>query len=274
VEAVVLKTITPIRADMPRLGGRKLHFVIQEQLLAHNITMGRDRFFNLLGKYGLLIRKRKRSNPITTNSDHPFFKYPNLIRDLEPNAPNQLWVSDMTFVPTATGSCFLNLVTDAYSRKIVGWCLWRNMRADGTVQALKMALEGLEGPKSKGLIHHSDRGLQYCCREYTNTLVASQVTISMTENGDPYENAIAERVNGILKTEFGIATSFKNYDEAKQGIQTAINTYNCRRPHASCNYLTPQQAHNISGKLKSKWKKSNKRKDDPSDFRQEVVPFP
>jgi transposase InsO family protein len=255
-EVVILKMVEEVRAEMPRLGGKKLYFLLSTPLQAHSINIGRDRLFSLLGEYGLLVRRRKRRKPLTTNSDHPFFKYPNLIRELEVMRPNQLWVSDITYIPSGSGFCYLSLITDAYSRKIVGWCLWQNLKRDGTVQALNMALGDVDRSRAHRLIHHSDRGLQYCSHEYTDLLAMNGITISMTEKGDPYENAIAERVNGILKTEFGLGERFYSYEQAAEQVKSAIDIYNKRRPHASCNYLTPEQAHSLQGKLKSKWKKN------------------
>lgn len=254
-EAVIVKMVGDLRQKMPRLGGKKLYHMLNEPLQAHQIDIGRDKFFDILGAYNLLVRKRKRRKPLTTDSDHPFFKYPNLIRNLEVLRPNQLWVSDITYIPVDKGFCYLSLITDAYSRKIVGWCLWENLKRDGTVHALKNAMVGCDSRSLIGLIHHSDRGLQYCSGEYTELLSTSGVLISMTEKGDPYENAIAERVNGILKTEFSLGDGFSSYAAALDAVCSAIETYNTLRPHASCNYLTPDQAHKLEGRLKSKWKK-------------------
>ena len=240
---------------MPRLGGRKLYHLLQEPLVAHGIDIGRDRLFSLLGEYGLLVRRRKRRKPLTTDSGHPFFKYPNLIRQLVVVRPNQLWVSDITYLPVGMGYCYLSLITDAYSRKIVGWCLWQNLRRDGTIAALNMALATL-ADRRRQLLHHSDRGLQYCSAEYIELLNRYGCAISMTEKGDPYENAIAERVNGILKTEFGLGERMSSYELALEVVRTAITTYNTQRPHASCDYMTPEKAHGMEGLLKSKWKKN------------------
>lgn len=239
---------------MPRIGGRKLFHLLKAPMQAHDIDIGRDKFFDILGDYNLLVRRRKRK-PLTTDSDHPFFKYPNLIRDLEVVRPNQLWVSDITYIPVGLGFNYLSLITDAYSRKIVGWCLWENLKRDGTVAALQMALRSCSTAALTGLIHHSDRGLQYCSGEYTDLLTGSGMRISMTEKSDPYENAIAERVNGILKTEFGLGDRFSGHVAASEGVDKGVETYNTLRPHASCNYLTPDQAHKLEGKLKSKWRR-------------------
>jgi len=239
---------------MPRIGTRKLHYMLEGTLQKHNITIGRDRLFDLLAEYGLLVRRRKRRRVNTTDSNHPFRKYPNLIRELQVLRPNQLWVSDITYISLTNGFCYLNLVTDAYSRKIVGHCLYPNLKKEGTLLALQMALESLPLKPEGILIHHSDRGLQYCCGEYTTLLQGKEISISMTEKGDPYENAIAERVNGILKAEFALDKGFHCFEQAQTTVNEAINTYNQLRPHASCNYLTPEKAHLQQGVMTSKWR--------------------
>ncbi len=172
---------------------------MQAFLTAHHFQIGRDGFFDLLGEYGLLVRKRKRRGCITTLSRHRYKKYPNIIRGFIPTGPNQLWVSDITYIHVENGFAYLSLITDAYSRKIVGFCLSETLSSNGPLKALKMALA--ENENRKGLIYHSDRGVQYCCDEYVKQLLDKEIKISMTQNGDPLENAIAERVNGILKTE-------------------------------------------------------------------------
>lgn len=193
----------------------------------------------------------------TTDSNHPFKKYPNLIRDIELQGPETVWVSDITYIPLAPQTkrfCYLSLITDAYSRKIVGWRLHRTLEKEGPILALRMALLNRQNVLSNSLIHHSDRGLQYCCYEYTDMLTDNNIRISMTEMGDPYENAIAERVNGILKTEFKLDDSFRTFEEAYHSVERAISIYNEKRPHSSCNYLTPADAHNRKGHLPAKWK--------------------
>jgi putative transposase len=252
---IVIKMVKEIRKDMPRLGGRKLFHMLNVQLAEHSIDIGRDKFFSILDTFGLLVRIRKKRKPITTDSNHPFYKYPNLIKQMEILRPNQLWVSDITYISLINKFCYLSLITDAYSHKIVGYCLWENLKRDGTIKALKMATDSLVNRDKGSLVHHSDRGLQYCSKEYTDLLTLDSISISMTENGDPYENAIAERVNGILKGEFAIGQSYKGFDLAQEAVIKGINTYNSMRPHASCDYLTPDEAHKITGKLKSKWKK-------------------
>jgi len=240
---------------MPRVGTRKLHYMLTETLQKHNISMGRDKLFNLLEEYGLLVRRRKRKRMHTTDSNHPFHKYPNMIRNLVLSGPDRLWVSDITYISLKDGFCYLSLVTDAYSRKIVGHCLYPNLKKEGPLRALRKALGGLSVKPKHTLIHHSDRGLQYCCSDYTSLLESNAMYISMTEKGDPYENAIAERVNGILKDEFALDKDFDNFELANIAVSNAVTTYNQLRPHASCNYLTPQQAHQQQGLLKAKWKR-------------------
>jgi len=229
--------------------------MLTETLLQHDISIGRDKLFDLLTEYGLLVRRRKRRKAITTDSNHPFYKYPNLVRELQVLRPNHLWVSDITYISLRSGFCYLSLVTDAYSRKIVGYCLHPTLKKEGPIQALSMALQTVVGRLEQPLIHHSDRGLQYCCSDYTNLLKSEGASISMTEKGDPYENAIAERINGILKEEFGLYERFDNYELANDAVYNAIAVYNQQRPHASCDYLTPQQAHQKTGLLDTKWKR-------------------
>lgn len=243
---------------MPRIGTRKLHYMLTEILQKHNITIGRDKLFDLLEEYGLLIRRRKRKRVNTTDSNHPFRKYPNLIRELQVLRPNHLWVSDITYISLSESFCYLSLVTDAYSRKILGYCLYPSLKKEGPLHALHMALSGLVQKPNDALIHHSDRGLQYCCADYILLLEDNAITISMTEKGNPYENAIAERVNGILKNEFALDQEFDNIEKAKSVVENAITIYNQQRIHLSCNRLTPEQAHQQNGPLKRKWGKEKK----------------
>ena len=252
-QALILARVKEIRAQMPRIGTRKLSHLLSEPLERHGISIGRDGLFDLLADHGLLVRRRKRRKIYTTDSNHRFKKYPNLIRELEVVRPEQLWVSDITYIRQQYGFSYLSLVTDAYSRKVVGYCLYPTLQKEGPGHALEMAfgsrLHGLE------LIHHSDRGIQYCSESYTGLLQQEQISISMTEKGDPYENAIAERVNGILKTEFGLDKCFESFEAAKSHVDKVIMIYNHERPHSSCNYLTPAQAHQQRGKLARRWRK-------------------
>lgn len=214
--------------------------------------MGRDAIQDLLRKYGL-IERPKRHYVFTTNSLHRFNKYPNIIRDLKVTRPGHLWVSDITYIRVESDFNFLSLVTDVYSRKIIGYCLYPTLARTGPLRALRMAIQTLEGPPNS-LIHHSDRGIQYCCDDYITELETYDIAISMTEDGDPYENAIAERVNGILKETFGLKETFSSSDHAQEAITRAIDFYNHVRPHTGIDNLTPAQAHQLRGELKRNWK--------------------
>lgn len=258
--AIIIKEVKEIRKNMSQIGGRKLYHMLRSPLHQHGIEIGRDKLFDVLADYGLLVKRKKRRKPITTDSDHPFYKYPNLIKEVEINSPNMVWVSDITYIRVAARFSYLSLITDAYSRKIVGFCLWPNLSREGPMRALRMAIDGCDLQSREYLIHHSDRGLQYCCAEYIETLEWNRVSISMTLNGDPYENAQAERVNGILKGEFHLDAGFKSHEGALEAVYRAIETYNTLRPHASCNYLTPEEAHKLTGVLKKRWKKYQKPK--------------
>jgi len=242
-QEIILKLVEEARVYMPRLGAIKLYHLLQEPMASHGIKMGRDKFYDLLNYYGLLIRKRRRRKPITTDSDHPFMKYQNLIKELPVNRTDMVWVSDITYLRLTHGFCYLSLVTDVYSRKIVGYFLNKDLTSQGPVNALKMALSVSKRNKETMLIHHSDRGLQYCCAEYINLLTEHNVAVSMTQNGDPYENAIAERLNGILKDEFYLGNTFKSIQDAQQVLDQAITSYNQLRPHFSLNLLTPSMVY-------------------------------
>lgn len=249
--AIVLKLVREIREDLPRAGVPKLHFMLQEKLVAHRIKMGRDALYQVLGEHGYLLRYRRRK-PYTTNSNHPYKKYPNLIREVKYlTHPGQLWVSDITYIRLREGFAYLSIVTDAYSHKIIGYCLHPTLHSDGPIRALLQASKSKQG---RSLIHHSDRGSQYCCAEYVKVLEHYEIQISMTEKGDPYENAIAERINGILKGEFLLDTTFPSFSEASQSVDNAVEKYNHIRPHDSCDRLTPVQAHSQSGFLRKRWK--------------------
>lgn len=254
-EVFILKQAKVLRAEHKRMGAEKILHLLSDVLLEHDIKYGRDKFYNLLGEHGLLV-KCKRHGTRTTNSNHFYRRYTNLVRDLEITSPGKLWVSDITYIRTELGFVYLSLITDAYSRKIVGFSLWPNLSSEGALSALRMAVEN-EGVKT-GLIHHSDRGIQYCCTDYVQYLNGCHIQISMTENGDPYENALAERVNGILKDEYGLEDTFKNYLDANEAVKVAVHKYNNKRPHASCNYLFPAEAHHCNGELKKRWKSKSK----------------
>ena len=249
---VVLQMVKDLRDVMPLLGTRKLYNELTVALDEHGIKMGRDQLFDLLRFHGLLVRRRKRMIR-TTDSHHWFKKYPNLTKGLIVTESEQLWVGDITYIRTMQGFCYLSLITDAYSRKIVGHALWPTLEALGCIEALEIAVGGRK-KFSNYLIHHSDRGIQYCSAAYVSILDQAAIDISMTQSGSPYENALAERVNGIIKNEFYPFRIYQNYKDAKKGIQKIIEIYNKRRPHASLDFLTPENAHSLSGPINKRWK--------------------
>jgi putative transposase len=248
---LVVGEVMRIRASQPRVGTRKLQIMLQSFMQNHNLNIGRDKFFDLLRNSGLLIKRRRSKKPQTTFSYHWFKKHPNLIQSFIPVKAGQLWVSDITYICIEEHFAYLSLITDAYSHKIVGFYLSQNLGADGCVKALKMALK--QNPERNDLIHHSDRGGQYCCADYVDILQDEKIKISMTQTGNPRHNAIAERVNGILKMEL-LQDRYTNFKEASDSIYTAVNIYNIQRLHSSINMLTPEQAHSLTGKLERHWK--------------------
>jgi len=254
-EDVILQEVINIRKDLPTLGTRKIHYVLQPRLASHKISIGRDYLFDLLAEHRLLIRRRKRK-VITTDSRHWMRKYSNLIKPISVNRPEQIWVSDITYIRMINQWGYLSLITDAYSRKIMGHSFRNDLAAEGCIEALKMALNSRI--YNEQVIHHSDRGSQYCSHQYVNLLLENNIAISMTENGDPYENALAERMNGIIKTEFNLYNSQLGFEQTGNLITKSINAYNCLRPHASCDYMTPNETHLKSGQLNKRWKNYNR----------------
>ena len=246
---LVVQEVMRVRTTQKRIGVRKLHYMLESFLADHSIEMGRDALYDLLREHSLLVRKRRQRKPRTTFSG-PWRRYSNLIRDYVPTGANQVWVSDITYVRVGEGFAYLSLITDAYSRKIVGHNLYRDLSAKGCVGALRMALRN--DPERESLIHHSDRGLQYCSAAYMKVL-GKHISISMTEKSDPLENAIAERVNGILKDEL-LDKRFESFREARDKIDEAVSVYNNLRPHLSINMLTPAEAHTRTGYIKRQWK--------------------
>jgi len=251
-DEIVLQHVLSVREKQKKTGTLKLHFMLQEMLGQHGIKIGRDYLFSLMRQHGLEIRRRKRK-AVTTNSRHWMHKYNNLIKELIINHPEQVWVSDITYIQLRKQWGYLSLITDAYSKKIMGWAFRTDLSAQGCIDALEMAILNRIYPQNK-LIHHSDRGSQYCSKNYVDLLLRHQIAISMTENGNPYENAIAERLNGILKGEFDLHSSKVGFKETTRKIRENIQTYNQLRPHASCDYLTPEQAHLKEGILKKRWR--------------------
>lgn len=253
-EDIILQEVISVRKELPSLGTRKLHHVLQARLASHNISIGRDYLFDLLAEHRLLIRCRKRK-VITTDSRHWMHKYCNLIKNIPVTRPEQVWVSDITYIKIINQWGYLSLITDAYSRKIMGYSLQNTLTAEGCLAALRMALDNRLS--NEQLIHHSDRGSQYCSQQYVKLLLENNIAISMTENGDPYENALAERMNGILKSEFNLHNTQLGFEQTRNLISKSINAYNKLRPHASCDYLTPEEAHLKSGTMNKRWKTYN-----------------
>lgn len=232
----VLDQIHSIRQEMPKVGGRKLHYLLRQTLLkSGNTELGRDRLFDLLRENNLLV-ERKKKYAVTTNSNHPFKVYKNLIMKEVVHHTDQIWVSDITYIRTKHGFSYLSLVTDLFSRKIVGYHASESLELVGCIKALKMALK-----QGKPKIHHSDRGSQYCSHRYTNMLKKYNVKISMTENGNCYENAVAERMNGILKQEFNLNATFVDLRHVRKAVDQAIKVYNSKRPNWSLKLKTPDQ---------------------------------
>lgn len=256
IQDVVLQEVHKVRGPLPATGTRKLHFMLKEILLEHNITIGRDYLFDLMCSRGMQIKRRRRRT-ITTDSNHWMRKYDNLITEIEVNRPEQVWVSDITYLRLNNTFVYLSLITDMYSHQIMGYHVQNDLSAEGCISALKMALSKRK-TKELPLIHHSDRGSQYCSSSYVDVLSHGEVAISMTQNGSPYENAIAERVNGILKTEFNIGNFKDSMAQLKLRISRNIHDYNNMRPHDSIEKLTPVQAHQRTGILKKSWKNYRK----------------
>jgi len=242
-EELLLKEVQSIRQNHKRMGTRKLLEKLSPFMLEHQIKMGRDGLFDLLSANHLLVRKRKRRIQ-TTQSFHWLRKYLNLIREFVPTAPNQLWVSDITYWKINNNNhVYISFITDAFSHKIVGYHVAESLESIETIQALKMALSDLGSESHFQLIHHSDRGVQYCHHDYVKLLQDYDIKISMTENGDPLENAIAERVNGIIKEEYLQDYTVNTITEAKKVLSFVVKLYNEERPHMSIGNLSPNQVH-------------------------------
>lgn len=239
-EDLVVQLVKEERRVQPRIGSRKLLYMLQGEFEEAGVRIGRDRFIELLGARDLLV-VRKRVWPKTTNSRHGLPVFRNLVKDLEVTGPNQIWVSDLTYVRTEEGFMFASLITDRYSRKIVGYYMGDSLESIGCQKALTMALVHL--PANRYPIHHSDRGCQYCCHEYVELLTGRGLSISMTEAMHCYENAMAERVNGILKEEYELDATFRTKEQARKAFMEAVELYNNRRPHLRLNYETPAQVH-------------------------------
>ena len=254
---MIIQQVIDYRKVQKRLGTVKLLWLMKPFLKQHEISIGRDLMYDLLRFNGLLIGKGKSNKPKTTDSKHWMKKHPNLIQNLTPVMAGGLWVSDITYIELCVGHSYLSLVTDAYSRKIVGFHLSEHLTAAGPVAALEMAIRACGN--TEGLIHHSDRGSQYCCSDYVEILQKNNISISMTQSGDPRDNAIAERVNGTLKNEL-LEDVYPDAATAGVAITRAVNTYNYLRPHSSLDMLTPAIAHSKINHLKHHWKSPYQRK--------------
>lgn len=235
----VVKLVDEIRKSMPRIGAKKLYHLLLDKLGLMDI--GRDKFLAILRANHLLIQPKRRYQ-VTTNSHHRFRKHQNLVLSIDINRPEQVWVSDITYIGKRDNPCYLSLVTDAYSKKIMGYYVANNLNTESSIMALKMAIKQ-RTHKDLPLIHHSDRGLQYCADQYQNVLSKNNILCSMTQNSDPYENAVAERINGILKQEFMIDKYEQNMETMKVIVKEAVEIYNQNRPHFSNYLLTPNQMH-------------------------------
>lgn len=255
-EEVIVGLVKKKRELWKRGSGRNLHQSLQTEFKTHDIKMGRDKFFDVLRNNHLLI-KSKRCRTKTTCSYHHFNRYKNLIETATPLRSNEIWVADLTYLwlKPQDKFCYLSIITDLYSRKIVGHCVHESLSVKGCIDALRQAISNRKD-KTKHLIHHSDRGVQYCCHAYVKLLQKQQIQISMTQTGDPLENAVAERIHKTIKEEFtnDRQINFCNIDEAKSEIKKFIEFYNQQRPHRSVQWLTPNQAHHCTGALKRVWK--------------------
>lgn len=258
-ESFCVEFIKRVRQKDHGIGGGKLWKMYKREF-GEEHSVGYNRFYDIIEKYNLKVRKKKRRVK-TTDSGHGLPTYPNLVKELIPLRPNQLWVSDITYMViylnAQTGEydfCYLSLVTDYYTKEIIGWCVGETLETKFAIEALNMALSRLNGHPAEDLIHHSDRGVQYASYDYTKLLKKHNIKISMTECGDPKDNAVAERVNGIIKNELLMGMSFFSIEEVRKALKVAIDFYNNERPHMSLDWKTPAEAALCTGELKKKWK--------------------
>ena len=256
MRAFALEYAEGIRAEDPGIGMMKLWYMYQHEFRAQECILGRDRFCDLLAEHGMKVRQKVRK-PRTTDSTHGLPTYPDIVKEFIPTAPNQLWVSDITYITIWVDAehyvfCYLSLVMDAYTKEIVGWAVGDSLRADFPIAALKTALKRIEG-KEHTLIHHSDRGVQYASAEYVKLLTKHNIRISMTETGDPKDNAQAERINNTMKNELLKGITFHSIKEVQAAVAAAVDFYNNRRPHMSIDMMTPAEAAAMTGRLDKKW---------------------
>jgi len=241
-----MELIHPIRTKMTVLGAKKLNEKLRDKFAENNIKMGRDAFIDFLRHRDMLVRKTKRFH-ITTNSKHFFYKSPNRLKEIDLTHSEQAWVSDITYIKIEKQHAYLALVTDAYSKQIMGWSIDDNMKVELVKEALKMAVNNKQYQHDT-IIHHSDRGIQYCCPDFTQFAEGLGMVLSTTQQYDPYENAVAERINGILKYEFGLKRTLPNLTIAKKMVKQAVYLYNNERPHWSLELKTPELAHSLYNK--------------------------
>ncbi|MBE6268685.1 MAG: IS3 family transposase [Bacteroidales bacterium] len=254
IEPLIVEKAQDYRRNNPGLGCAKLYLIIKDMFEETGCMPGRDAFIELLRKNGLMVQIKRRKRYRTTDSNHNYRKYPNLIEGVIPHRPNEIWVADITYVETDEGVCYLSLITDAYSHKIVGWAVGPTLETAYPLEALYMALSTLQGEEAEHLIHHSDRGCQYCSMAYVNELKKRGISISMTQSGDPLENAVAERANGILKTEWLYKMKIETRQECSSVLKRIIGFYNNERPHMSIGMQTPEVAHTQTGEQRRCWK--------------------
>lgn len=260
MESFALEYIHKIRAVDPGIGGIKLWHMYKRDFPDRE-RIGRDKFEDIIHRHGLKVRNKMRK-PRTTDSTHGLPLYPNLIYSFIPGAVNQLWVSDITYIPVWLGDneyafCYLSIIMDAYSHELIGWSVGPTLEAVYPCQALNMALGRLDGMPEEDirkLIHHSDRGVQYASKDYIGMLQRNHMRISMTENGDPKENAMAERINSTIKDELLKGLRFKSLNEVRDAIEVAVHFYNTQRPHMSIDMMTPEQAALCNGSIRKWWK--------------------
>lgn len=253
-QEMILDMVETERRELPRMGTRKLYHLLQHK----GVKVGRDYLYRLLREHDLLVKPSKRFYVKTTQASRRAYGFKNLIEGISPVAPNQIWVADITYIRLKEGFAYLSLITDAFSRKIVGHHLHPTLDTDGCLNALSKAMSQVCWADLKGIIHHSDRGTQYCSKAYLRMLRLAKIRVSVTQKGSPYENALAERVNGILKAEWINQETYKDYNQAYKRIEEIIILYNTKRLHASCNYQTPDYLHNrMNGKAKKSPKKES-----------------
>jgi putative transposase len=256
-EGCVLEVVRATRKahrGLEKTSAKVLYRIVKAELIRNGVKMGRDKFFEVIRKYGLIV-KRKKFRVRTTYSDVKLPLFVNLAQGMNVTEPEQLWVCDITYVRVGETFMYLSLITDAYSHRVMGYYLSETLKTEGCLAALQMALSNRMFPHRK-LVHHSDRGFQYRCQEYLNLLRAHGVVSSMTQSGDPLENAVAERMNGILKVDMGLAdVVYSSAQEARQAVDAIIRTYNEIKPHSSVDFLVPVEAHKQSGPLKNHWKR-------------------